>query len=133
MKKGKIQLDVMMAMVIFIVTIIEFISWRLSFGKAATITDLGNNYLVFWYPLMSSLVIWFFSVFFLLKIIRYTHCIYTDIITVVYFLVQSFNISAYLFQFGSEVYNEYIYPVFLFTIIGLTLIKSLRWLLSNRS
>jgi hypothetical protein len=132
MKKGKIHLDFMMALIIFIVSIIEFISWRLSFGAAATITDVGNNYLIFWYPFLSSLVIWFFSVFFLLKIIRYEHCIYTDIITIVYFIVQTINILAFIFQFGIDLYNQYIYPVFLFTIMGLTLIKSIRWLLYNR-
>lgn len=121
-------LDFMMASVIFIVTILEFISWRLSIGEPATITDRGNGYLVFYYPLITSIIQFVFSSFFLIKIFRYKSCIYTELITLVYFFIQIFNLLAYIIQFGGEFYDTYIYPVFLYTIIGITLIKALRWL-----
>lgn len=120
-------LDFMMASVIFIVTILEFISWRLSIGEPATITNHGNEYLTFYYPLMTSITQLVFSVFFLMKIFRYRACVYTELITLVYFFIQVFNLSAYLIQFGGEFYDRYIYPTFLFTIIGITIIKIARW------
>jgi len=121
-------LDFMMASVIFIVTILEFISWRLSIGEPATITDRGNGYLVFYYPLMTSITQLVFSLFFLVKIFRYKACVYTELITLVYFLIQVFNLSAYIIQFGGEFYDKYILPTFIFTIIGITIIKIIRWL-----
>lgn len=121
-------LDFMMASVIFIITILEFISWRLSIGEPATITNHGNEYLTFYYPLMTSITQLVFALFFLIKILRYESCIYTELITIVYFLIQVFNLSAYLIQFGGEFYDKYIYPTFLFTIIGITIIKIIRWL-----
>lgn len=125
-------LDFMMASVIFIASVLELISWRLSQGEQAVITDLGNHYLVFWYPLMSSLTVWVFSFFFLLKIFRYKACVYTKLVTLIYFFIQSFNLSAYAFQFGSKFYNDVIYPVFLFSILGLTFLKVIRWLLQKQ-
>lgn len=125
---NKMCLDFMMASVIFIVTILEFISWRLSIGEPATITDRGNEYLVFYSPLMSSIIQLIFSLFFLIKIFRYKSCVYTEMITLVYFFIQVFNLSAYLIQFGGEFYDRYIHPTFLFTIIGITIIKIARWL-----
>lgn len=121
-------LDFMMASVIFIVTILEFISWRLSLGEQAVITDRGNEYLVFYSPLMSSIIQLIFALFFLIKMFRYRACVYTELITLVYFFIQAFNLSAYLIQFGAEFYDRYIYPTFLFTIIGITIIKIARWL-----
>lgn len=121
-------LDFMMASVIFIVTVIELWSLKLSEGKAAIITDPGNNYILYWFPLTSALTIWFFAGFFYMKILRYNSCIYTKIISIIYFLIQSINVTAYLLQFGSDLYYKLIYPIFLFSIVGLTLIKVIRWL-----
>lgn len=124
-------LDFMMAAVIFAAAILELISWRVSI-----VTDFGtkstNTYLNYWYPFLNSFVVWIFSVFFILKIFRYKACIYTAIISIIYFLIQSFNMSAYLFQFGSVTYSAIIYPTFIFSILGLTLIKITRWLLHNQ-
>lgn len=125
-------LDFMMASVIFIVSVLELISWRFSQGDQAVITNPGNNYLVYWFPLMSSLTVWVFSLFFLLKIFRYKACVYTKLVTIIYFSIQTFNISAYVLKFGSKLYNDLIYPVFLFSILGLTFLKVLRWLLQKQ-
>ena len=120
-------LDFMMASVIFVLTIIEFISWRLSQGEMATITNQGNGYLIKWYPLLCTIGYWIVALFFLLKIIIYKSCIYTKLITIVYFGIQSFNILAFIFMFGGEFYDIHISPIFLSTIIGLTVIKAIRW------
>ena len=125
-------LDFMMASVIFIASVLELISWRLSQGDQAVITNPGNNYLVYWFPLMSSSTVWVFSFFFLLKIFRYKACVYTKLVTIIYFSIQTFNISAYVLKFGSKLYNDLIYPVFLFSILGLTFLKVLRWLLQKQ-
>lgn len=132
-KNNKKCFDFFMGSAIFIVSIIEFISWRLSQGEQAVILSPGNNYLVFWYPFLSSLTIWVFSLFFLFKILRYKACIYTQLVTIIYFIIQWFNLSAYLFQFGSKTYNDIIYPVFLFSIFGLTFLKVLRWVFQKQS
>lgn len=127
-KSLKSGIDWAMALIIFLVSIIELISWRLSFGQAANITDIGNGYLIWYYPLLSSLTIWLFSVFMLLKIIIFSHCIYTNIVTIVYFLIQTLNVSAFFFQFGGDFYNRIVYPIFVMSIIFIILIKIVRWL-----
>lgn len=120
-------LDFMMASTIFLLAILELISWRLSFGEMATITDQGNGYLVKWYPLLSTIGYFIVSSFFLAKIIIFKSCIYTKVITVIYFIIQSFNIMAFIFMFGIDFYNIYISPIFLCTIISLIVIKAIRW------
>lgn len=125
--RPKIILDFSIAAIIFMVAILELISWHFSAGKPATIIDVGNNYLIYFQPLFSTCVIWLFSLYFLFKIFRFKMCIYTEIVTVMYFAVQTFNLSAYIFQFGLDFYNQYIYPFFLFSIIFIILIKVIRW------
>lgn len=133
LKDNRKCFDFLMASAIFLAVVIELISWFYSFGKQATITDKGNNYLVFWYPFFSSLTIWIFSGFFYLKVLRYKSCFYTELITRIYFLVQTINLIAYLSQFGVKLYNIIVYPIFLFTIIVLTFIKLMKWLLQKHS
>lgn len=123
------QLDFYMAAVIFVVSVLELISWKLQEGKEAVITDVGNNYLVYYYPLLNTLIIWFFALFFFLKILRYNSCIYTIIVSTVYFFIQSVNVSAFFFGFGMGLYETIAYPALLFGVIILTLTKIVRWCL----
>lgn len=124
-------LDFMMAATIFVAAVLELISWRISLA-----TDHGiktdNLYVTYWYPLITTVVIWVFSVFFIVKAFRYKSCIYTTLVSIIYFLILSYNISAYLFKFGIKVYTDTIYPVFIFSILGITILKITRWLLRNR-
>ncbi len=60
-------LDFMMASVIFIVSVLELISWIFSQGEQAVITDPGNYYLIYWYPRLSTLTTWVFSFSFCLR------------------------------------------------------------------
>lgn len=121
----KKTIEFIMASIIFIVAIIEPISW--------VMTNIPvDNYLEFWFPVLSTFSLWCFGVYFLLKTIRYSVCIYTIIITSVYILIQTFNLIAYFTQFGLNFYNSYIFPTFLFTIVLITILKLIRCL-SNRS
>ena len=54
-------IDFFMAATIFVVAVLELISWQLAKGQTATITDVGNNYLVYYYPLLNTVIIWVFS------------------------------------------------------------------------
>lgn len=123
--------DFLMASIIFIVSIIEVASWKLQEGAEATITDVGNNYLIYYYPLTSTLVIWFFSLFFVLKVFLYKSCIYSKITSTIYFVIQSVSLIAILTQFGWETYDEIVLPILLFGIIFLTLIKLIKWVFQN--
>lgn len=128
---NKIKIEWCIASVIFILTIIELISWRLSLGAPAIICDPGNGYLLQWYPLLNTIGFFTISILFVLKLFLFSHCIYTEMVTVLYFLIQGFNLSALIFKFGSDFYDSIIYPVFVFSIILLILIKIVRCLSKN--
>lgn len=122
-------LDFFMASTIFLAAMLELLSWNYAKGKTAVITDVGNNYLIYYYPLLNTIIIWVFSLFFLLKILRYKSCIYTQLVTIIYFLVQSINLSAFLFGYGTGTYEGIGYPLLLVGIVLLTLTKVVRWFL----
>ena len=60
-------LDFFMASTIFLAAVLELLSWHFAKGKTAVITDVGNNYLIYYYPLLNTIIIWVFSLFFYLK------------------------------------------------------------------
>lgn len=109
-------IDFLMASIIFIVAFIEPISFVLVY------LDL-KDYLVFWYPLLNTISLLLFGLYFLGRIIRYKSCIYTKIIVVIYCIIQAFNLSSLLIKFGFTFYSELIYPLFIITIFGITQIK----------
>ncbi len=115
-----------MASVIFIAAIIEPISWIMQELEV-------KEYLEYWFPVLSTLSLWVFALYFVLKSFRYNPCIYTKIVSLIYFFIQTFNLIAYFSQFGIEFYNIFIYPIFVITIMGLILIKIIRWGLYKRS
>ena len=123
------RLNFLMSTVIFLVTLLEVVSWRLQEGKAATITDVGNNYLVYYYPLITTITIWLFSFFFFGIIFLYNACIYTQLVRTMYFFVQTVNILAFTCGFGMQMYEIIAYPILLFGIIILTLTMVTRWFL----
>lgn len=122
-------LDFFMASTIFLAAVLELLSWHFAKGKTAVITDVGNNYLIYYYPLLNTVIIWVFSLFFLLKILRYKSCIYTQLVTIIYFLVQSINLGAFLFGYGTGTYESIGYPLLLVGIVLITLTKVVRWFL----
>lgn len=109
-------IDFLMASVIFIVAFIEPISFILVY------LDL-EDYLIFWYPLLNTISLLLFGLYFLGRIIRYKSCIYTKIVVVIYCIIQVFNISSLLVKFGFVFYSELIYPLFIISILAITQIK----------
>ncbi len=126
MIKTKKIIAYIMASVIFIAAIIEPISWIMQESEI-------KEYLEYWFPILSTFALWLFALYFVLKSFRYNPCIYTKIVSLIYFFIQTFNLIAYFTQFGIEFYNIFIYPIFVITIMGLILIKIIRWGLSKRS
>lgn len=128
--KSKIhELDFLLASIIFLVSILELVSWRMQEGQPATITNPGNNYLIYWYPRISTATIWLFSLFFFINSFRFNACIYTKIVSVTYFLIQSISLAAFVFGFGMGIYETIAYPCLLYGIVCLTMIKVIRWCL----
>ena len=121
-------LDFLMALVIFLTTLIEYISWRLqNTSTPAKITNICDGYLVYTYPLLMQLTITFFASFFFMKIIRYKSCVWSTIISTVYFLIQIINLYSIIFKIGMPTYETIIYPILLLSIFLLTFLKTLRW------
>lgn len=124
------SLDFTMALIIFLVSAIEL----LSFGfpdpnNQPQFTTLGDNYLVYWFPLFCTIQFWMFGCFFVFKVIRYKSCIYSKIISYMYFLMQSVNLLSILFSIGYKNYLELITPIFSLSIIFVAIIKCIRWFL----
>lgn len=123
----KKSIDFIIAMLVFVLAILELISWWLSLGEAADIRDVGNNYLVKNYPLINTIGWCIVGFVLVVKSYRFKSCIYTKIVSWLYFIIQGFNLSALILEFGSDFYDKNIYPVFLFSIFGLIILKITRW------
>ena len=123
--------DFLMAITIFNATAIEILSWTKNTDNVAIITDYGDYNLVYWYPLLSSIIILNFSFFFVLKVILYKSCIYSKIVTGIYFLVQIINVLSILFKITMNTYDLVVYPILLYSIILLILLKIVRWIISE--
>lgn len=121
-----------MASAIFALAILEFISWKLSHSKPAIIIDKGDGYLLEDYPLLNTIGYLVIAIYFVVKSIRYKACIYSKIISIVYLIIQIVNLSAIFIKYGYVTYNEYVYPLFLCTIIIIIFVKILKWCFQNR-
>lgn len=113
-------IDFIMASIIFIVAFIEPLSFLLE-------TLEVKDYLTDIYPVLSTISLFLFGLYFLGRIIRYKSCIYTKIVVIVYCLIQAFNLLAIFTKFGIVFYSEFIYPVFIVTIFGIIQIKVSRF------
>ena len=122
-----------MALVIFALVFVEFVSYVICYNENYIGEEKGSNYLLYDFPLLNGIQWFVVSSYFLSKIFRFKLCIYTIIVTVIYFIIQTFNLLALIFKFGTENYTAFIYPLFLFSIMGLTLIKLIRWVSFKRS
>lgn len=116
-----------MALIIFILAILEFISYLYCYGENYTGEVKGSEYLLDIYPKITSIQLFAVASYFFLKLFRFKLCIYTILVTIIYFTIQSYNLLAVFLKFGTEIYDNFIYPLFLFSIFGLTLIKIVRW------
>lgn len=113
-------IDFIMASIIFIVAFIEPLSFLLE-------TLEVKDYLTDIYPMLSTISLLLFGLYFLGRIVRYKSCIYTKIVVIVYCLIQAFNLLAIFTKFGIVFYSEFIYPVFIVTIFGIIQIKVSRF------
>lgn len=125
-------LDIMIASEIFLLAIFEFISWVVCNSEDYKGAVNGSEYLLFWYPLFCTLGFLVVAICKVIKCYRFKMCIYTIVISWIFLIIQIFSLSALFLQYGIEVYNDIIYPLFLFTIFGIIILKSIRCL-SKRS
>lgn len=123
-------LDYSMALVIFLVSFIEIISFFIpDSNNPAIITNKGDNYLLFWFPLFATLELFIFSLFFIFKSFRYTSCLSTKIISCMFSFVQVISLISLLISFPAITYVIFIQPILLSTIILLISINFIKWYL----
>ena len=113
--------------VIFALAVNEFISYIRCRQETYMGPVKGSDYLINGYPQHSTIQGLLFAIFLMFLICKFSACIYTRIIVSVFLFIQSFNMAALIFQFGFNVYDVIVYPIFLFTILTLGFIKFLRW------
>lgn len=130
MKKIK-TIDFLMASEIFLLAILEFISWRLCVTENYKGEIKGSEYLLFNYPLLCTLGFLIVSIGKVLKSIKFKVCIYTKIVSWLFLCIQLLNLSS-LFLFDIKIYNILVYPIFVLGIIAITIIKTISWALSKR-
>lgn len=123
--------DFYMAVTIFLAVLLELFSWYIQGNSRAVIVSNGDYYLTYWYPLLSSLTLVVFASFFLVKVIRYTACVYSKIVSFFYFFVQCANTLFIALNFSNVLYESIIYPVILILINLLLTIKTVRWFISK--
>lgn len=126
-KNNHFCFDLFMAITIFLATIVELISLYLRGDISYDIDVQKYKYLVHIYPLLMQSVICVFASFFIFKILRYKSCIYTQITTILYAIIQYINLLFIIFKFGLYYYDLIIYPIFLYLILSLIITKTIRW------
>lgn len=119
-------LDLMTAGAVFASAVNELISFIRCRSETYSGPVKGSDYLINGYPQHATIQGLLFALFLLFLICKFSACIYTRIVVCIFLFLQSFNFLALMFKFGFDVYDSIIYPVFLFSIIGITLIKLIR-------
>lgn len=116
-------IDIIIGLILIVVTSIDFISW---------ILPQDDNYLLFWYPLLSSISLFIFSLFFIFKSFRYKSCIYSKIASISYSLLILTSIFGILLPNAKVIYMLSIsYPIMIGSILLSSLILVTRWLLQK--
>lgn len=126
MNKIKI-LDLATAGVVFASAANELISFLRCTSENYIGEVKGSDYLIYEYPLFSSIQSLLFASFLMFMIMKFQACIYTRIIVFVFNLIQIINLFALIFNLKYQIYDTLIYPIFLFTIILMGFIKFIRW------
>lgn len=123
-KAKRKALDIWMGLVIFVAAIIELISW---------VMPQGDNYLLFWYPLLNSTTLLVFASFFVMKAFRYKSCIYSKIASIGYASLNVISLLGILLPNAKVVTMlMFVYPVIVASIIVSLLILFTRWILQRR-
>lgn len=127
-KNPKKILDYAMALVIFLASFIEIFSFfKPDSNNNAIITNYGDYYLVFWFPLFASLELFVFSLFFIFKSFRYTSCLSTKIISILFSFVQVISITSLLIPCTVMMYITFLQPILLSVVILLISINLIKW------
>lgn len=111
--------DLSMLSCIFLMTIVELSSFYFQTKYDTYSYPKDNPYLYYYMPLLSSLTILIASSFFLFRIFRFKACRCTQVITITYFVDQLFTTLLIFVGYNERWYHTFIYPLYLFTIIGL--------------
>lgn len=120
-------LDLATAGVVFASAVNELISfWRCTSENYIGEVK-GSDYLIYEYPLFSTIQGLLFALFLSFLICKFQACIYTRIVVIVFSIIQVINFTSLVFKINYEIYDTLIYPIFLFSIILLVFIKFLRW------
>lgn len=128
---NKKTIDFIIAIEVFLLAILEFISWKLWLNDDFNGTTVASEYMLFYYPLLTTIGFLIVGIGKILKCYRFKVCIYTIIVSWLFTIIQIFNLLS-LFCIDFELYNEIINPLFIFSIIGLILLKLLRWVSQRR-
>lgn len=126
-------LDFIIASGIFLLAVLEFISWRLMETENYTGLVIASNYCLDLYPKLNTLGFLIVAIGKVAMSHRFKACVYTKIVAWLFLLIQLLNLSSLLIKFGSNVYSDIIYPIFLFSIIFIIFLKFLRWGSQRRS
>jgi hypothetical protein len=124
-------IDFLMASEIFLLAILEFISWRLCVNDNYNGEVKTSQYMLFIYPLLCTIGFLIVAIGKVAKSIKFKVCIYTKIVSWLFLCVQLLNLSS-LFLFDIKIYNILVYPIFVIGIMGITIIKAVSWVLSKR-
>ncbi len=122
--KTKKIIAYIMASVIFIAAIIELLTFMMS------IYDVKNY--EFWFQVLSTFVIFIFALKEVYRAFVFKHCIYTKIIGIIFILIQFINLIAYFIKFGFIIYSEFVYPIFLISILTVISLAATRKLFYNK-
>lgn len=108
MRKYKKSSDIMIMSCLFLIIIIYIWSLITSKGENAVYLTYGNNHSSFWYPLQNSCTYLIFSIFLLIKSIRFKCCFFTKIASILYILLTSLTLFYTIFAFN---YNNYLITI----------------------
>lgn len=126
LKTNKMQLlTIMMALVVFVVCSLEIASFFLPNYVCEF------DYETFYYPLITSLELLVFSLFFTFKAFRYTSCIDTKITSLLLPFVYLVSIIALILKMKVVYYLLILQPIILVVVALLTLINIIKWLLKQ--
>lgn len=125
--------DIFMLSAIFFMTLFELISIYFQHKYDTGIYPPNNPYLYYYMPLLSSITILVASSFFLFRILRFKACRCTQSITIAYFLDQLFTVILIFVGYNEDFYYNFIYPLYIITILGLFIYLIIRKIFKPKS
>lgn len=121
-----VLLTTIMALIIFIVSAIEIVSFYLP-----DYVD-PKLYKSFYYPLFCTLELFVLALFFVFKSFRYTSCTDTKVISILFALIQLISLAALIFQFKPGNYLLIAQPIITIGILVIILTNGIKWFLKQQ-